>query len=168
MLAHLKMFSKCKIAHSVKDYTQSTFFHVSCEKFYTWLKTLKQPAVVMVVTNMRCVQKYLPILTQTNICKKKNNTFCHNSHITLLNSSLFQDTRQISYAVYSPLLQEGQKVFYWSVCAGSGPANISHNSFLAGYSSLESFRVGSFIQSFFCVFVFRWFNFQQISLAFFL
>ena len=128
-----KHYTMCKIAHSVKNYTQSTFFFVPCGNFYAWLKTFTQLAVVMAVTNMRCVQKNFPILTKTNICKKKNNTFCHNSPITLLNSSLFQDTRQISYAVYSPLLQEGQKVFYWSVCAGSGPANISHNSFLAGY-----------------------------------
>ena len=44
----------CKIAHSVKNYTRSTFFHVHCGKFYTGLKTFTEPAVVMVVTNMRC------------------------------------------------------------------------------------------------------------------
>ena len=50
----VKHFTMCKIAHSVKDYTQRTFFHVTCGKFYTWLKTFTQPAIVMVVTNIRC------------------------------------------------------------------------------------------------------------------
>ena len=53
----VKHYTMCKIAHSVKNYTQSTFFHVPCGKFYTWLKTFTQPAVVMVVTNMRCAAK---------------------------------------------------------------------------------------------------------------
>ena len=47
----------CKISHFVKSHTQSTFFQEPCEKFYTWLKTFTQPAVVMVVTNMRCAAK---------------------------------------------------------------------------------------------------------------
>ena len=51
----VKPYTICKIANSVKNYTQSSFFHVPCGKFYTWLKTLTQPAVVMVVINMRCV-----------------------------------------------------------------------------------------------------------------
>ena len=49
------------------------------------------------------------------------------------NSTAVQDTCQISYAVFGPLLLGGQKVFYRSVCARSGPANISSNSFLADY-----------------------------------
>ena len=50
----VKHYTMCKIAHHVKDYTQSTFFRVPCGKFYTWLKSFTQPAVVMVVTNMMC------------------------------------------------------------------------------------------------------------------
>ena len=54
-------YTLCKIASLVKDYTmckiytQCAFFHVPYGKFYTWLKTFTQPAVVMVVTNMGCV-----------------------------------------------------------------------------------------------------------------
>ena len=33
---------------------QSSFFRVLIGKFYTWLKKFTQPAVVMVVTNIRC------------------------------------------------------------------------------------------------------------------
>ena len=51
----VKHYTICKIAHSVKNYTLSTFFHVLCRQFYTRLQTFTQPAVVMVVTNMRCV-----------------------------------------------------------------------------------------------------------------
>ena len=47
-------YTMCKISHFIKNYTQSTFFHVPGGKFYNWLKTFTQPAVVMVVTNMRC------------------------------------------------------------------------------------------------------------------
>ena len=52
-----------KIAQIVKDYTQSTFFHVPCGKFYTWLKTFTQPSVVMVVTNVRCANRRCDIFT---------------------------------------------------------------------------------------------------------
>ena len=41
----------CKTAHFVQY--QSSFFHVSIQKFYTWLIFFTQPAVVMVVTNMK-------------------------------------------------------------------------------------------------------------------
>ena len=67
----------CKIAHSVKkNYTQSTFFHIPCGKFYTWLKTFTQPAVVMVVTNMRCepflIVWFLPfLLCLSHVCLHK-------------------------------------------------------------------------------------------------
>ena len=54
----VKHYTMCKIVHSVKKFTQSTLFHVLCGKIYTWLKTFTQPAVVMVVTNMRCINVY--------------------------------------------------------------------------------------------------------------
>ena len=41
----------CKTAHFVQY--QSSLFHVSIGKFYTWLNNFTQPAVVMVVTNMK-------------------------------------------------------------------------------------------------------------------
>ena len=41
----------CKTTHCVQY--QSSFFHVSIGKFYTWLIFFTQPAVVMVVTNMK-------------------------------------------------------------------------------------------------------------------
>ena len=50
----VKHYTMCKLAHWVTNYTQSIFFHVPSGKFYTWLKTFTQPAVVMVVINMRC------------------------------------------------------------------------------------------------------------------
>ena len=50
----VKYYTMCKIANTVQNYTQSAFFHIPRGKFYTWLKTFTQPAVVMVVTNMRC------------------------------------------------------------------------------------------------------------------
>ena len=43
----------CKTAHCVQY--QSSFFHVSIPKIYTWLFFFTQPAVVMVVTNMKYV-----------------------------------------------------------------------------------------------------------------
>ena len=54
MLNWVKHYTMCKIAHSVQNYTPSTIFHAPCGKCDTWLKTFTQPAVVMVVTNLRC------------------------------------------------------------------------------------------------------------------
>ena len=47
----------CKTAHFVQY--QSSFFHVYIQKFYTYLISFTQLAVVMVVTNMRCVSFFL-------------------------------------------------------------------------------------------------------------
>ena len=45
----VKLHTFCKTAHFVQY--QSSLFHVSIGKFYTWLNIFTQPAVVMVVTN---------------------------------------------------------------------------------------------------------------------
>ena len=52
MLNWVKHYTMCKIAHSVKNYTENTFFHVPCGKFNTWLKKFTQPA-----TNMWCAPR---------------------------------------------------------------------------------------------------------------
>ena len=46
----------CKTTNFVQY--QSIFFHVPIGKFYTWLNCFTQPAVVMVVTNMKCVLNF--------------------------------------------------------------------------------------------------------------
>ena len=64
----VKLYSVCKITHFriCVNYTffcktthfvqyQSSFFHLSIGKFYTWPIFFTQPAVVMVVTNMKYV-----------------------------------------------------------------------------------------------------------------
>ena len=47
----VKLHTFCKTSHFVQY--QSSFFHVSIGKFYTWLNFFTQPAVVMVVTSMK-------------------------------------------------------------------------------------------------------------------
>ena len=59
----VKHCTLCKIAHSVKNYTKINFFRVPWGKFYTWLKTFTQPSVVMVVTNVRCANRWCDIFT---------------------------------------------------------------------------------------------------------
>ena len=49
----VKLHTFCKTSHFVQY--QSSFFHVSIGKFYTWLNFFTQPAVVMVVTSMKYV-----------------------------------------------------------------------------------------------------------------
>ena len=51
---------------------QSSFFHVSIQKFYTWLIFFTQPAVVMVVTNMKFA-KILIILNRLHKIALNNN-----------------------------------------------------------------------------------------------
>ena len=51
----VKLHTFCETTHFVQY--QSSFFHVSIGKFYTWLNIFTQPAVVMVVTNMKYGKK---------------------------------------------------------------------------------------------------------------
>ena len=59
---YIKLHTFCKTAHFVQYH--SSFFHVSVRKFYTWLNIFTQPAVVMVVTNMKYV---LSLFTMTSM-----------------------------------------------------------------------------------------------------
>ena len=43
-----------KHIHSRQNCVYISFFHVPIGKFYTWLNFFTQPAIVMIVTNIRC------------------------------------------------------------------------------------------------------------------
>ena len=78
----VKHYTMCKIVHSVKNYTQSTFFHLPCGQFYTWLKTCTQPAVVMVVTNMRCANLLLSLSLSLSCAHFALSSEHNHSHFT--------------------------------------------------------------------------------------
>ena len=67
-------FRSCKTAHFVQY--QSSFFHVSIGKFYTWLNIFTQPAVVMVVTNMKYAPEH-----RTRMIMTPHSNFIHISRV---------------------------------------------------------------------------------------
>ena len=68
----------CKTAHFVQY--QSSFFHVSIQKFYTWLIFFTQPAVVMVVTNMKYASLWSNVWMVASL---KSHSLCPNSKVTV-------------------------------------------------------------------------------------
>ena len=100
----------CKIAQSVRNYTQSTFFHVPCGKFYTWLKTFTQPAVVMVVTNMRCA---------TKLSSKEEDESVSWFSCALPNFQYCQNCQYFKYCQYSNFCQYYNNYQIFQICQNS-------------------------------------------------